>query len=225
MPSLERERPSRNPQEAFGARLRSARERRGIPVKTLAETTKVAASLFEALERGDLSRWPKGIYKRSFFRSYVAAVGLPTESTVDEFLRLFPDEKPLGQKDAPPAAGEPAQDQSPFRLTLAPGVRRLELPERLSRTAVADAAVVLAGAAALAWGAGLDAPAALAVIVLCYYPQLSRLIRREVKIRLKTDRARDRRDPDETSAPLQPDRNVGPEHSAEAAAVTASATT
>jgi transcriptional regulator with XRE-family HTH domain len=224
MPSLERERPSRNPREAFGARLRSARERRGIPVKTLAGTTKVAASLFDALERGDLSRWPKGIYKRSFFRSYVAAVGLPTESTVDEFLRLFPDEKPLVREDGHPPAGEPAEDQSPFRLTLAPDVRRLELPERLSRTAVFDAVVVLAGAVAIAWGAGLDAPAALVVIVLCYYPPLARLIRREVKIRLKTDTMRDRLDPDRTRGPLQPDRNGGPEHPAEATAVTASAT-
>jgi hypothetical protein len=48
-------------------------------------------SLLAALERNDLSRWPKGIFRRAFLREYVVALGLPPEPIVAEFVRLFPD--------------------------------------------------------------------------------------------------------------------------------------
>ena len=75
----------------FCARLKIERERRATPLGFIAETTKVQASLLEALERGDVSRWPKGIYRRSFFRDYVTAIGLPADQHVAEFIELFPD--------------------------------------------------------------------------------------------------------------------------------------
>ena len=40
----------------------------------------------EALERGDLSRLPGGIFSRAFVRSYALAVGLDPEQAVVEFL-------------------------------------------------------------------------------------------------------------------------------------------
>jgi cytoskeleton protein RodZ len=73
--------------------VKAARERRGITLAAIAQTTKVTASLFEAFERGDLSRWPKGIYRRSYVRDYATAIGLPPEPTVREFLKYFPDEE------------------------------------------------------------------------------------------------------------------------------------
>jgi hypothetical protein len=76
----------------FCAHVKAARERRGVSLTSIAERTKITVSLFDALERGDLSRWPKGIYRRAFFRDYVSAIGLPVEPTVREFLRHFPDE-------------------------------------------------------------------------------------------------------------------------------------
>src|SRR5262252_2008218 len=76
---------------SFGARLRSHRERRGIDLSTIAQTTKIRAGIFEALERDDTSRWPPGIYRRAFIRAYATAVGLDPESTLSEFLERFPD--------------------------------------------------------------------------------------------------------------------------------------
>ena len=77
----------------FCAHVKAARERRGVSLTSIAERTKITASLFDALERGDVSRWPKGIYRRAYFRDYVTAIGLPVEPTVREFLRHFPDEE------------------------------------------------------------------------------------------------------------------------------------
>jgi hypothetical protein len=77
-------------EQTFGPRLRSERERRGISIQTIAAATKVAADLWEGLERNDFSRWPSGIFARAFVRDYARVVGLDPEETVDEFCRLFP---------------------------------------------------------------------------------------------------------------------------------------
>lgn len=169
---------SRTPQQAFGARLKAARERRGIALKTVASSTKVTTSLFEALERGNISRWPKGLYKRAFFRGYVAAIGLPTESTVDEFLRLFPDEEPAGMAaDAPVVQRASTNDTAALRLTLAPGdSRRSRLP-RLSTRAAIDMLVTLVLSFGVAWWAGLDAWTTAAVMGIACYPQVARQLR------------------------------------------------
>jgi transcriptional regulator with XRE-family HTH domain len=77
--------------DTFGPRLRAARERRGISLETLSTVTNVHTELWEGLERGDLSRWPSGIFARSFIRYYARAVGLDEEEVVNEFCRLFPN--------------------------------------------------------------------------------------------------------------------------------------
>jgi len=77
---------------AFCTQLKASRERRAISLHAIAESTKVSESLLSGLERGDLSRWPTGIYRRAFFREYAAFVGLPGESMVSEFIRLFPED-------------------------------------------------------------------------------------------------------------------------------------
>ena len=55
--------------DSFGARLRQERERRQIPLKSIAEGTKIGISLLEGLERDDVSRWPSGIFRKSFVRA------------------------------------------------------------------------------------------------------------------------------------------------------------
>jgi hypothetical protein len=77
-------------QAAFGPSLRRVRLQRGIALDRLAIDTKVSVELWSALERNDLSRWPMGIYARSYVRAYAIHVGLDPEATVDDFCRLFP---------------------------------------------------------------------------------------------------------------------------------------
>ena len=89
--------------ETFGPRLRSERERRGITLKTIAESTKIKESLFAELERSDLSKWPQGIFRRAHLCAYVSAIGLPQQPTLTDFLRLFPDEDSVEQATEEPA--------------------------------------------------------------------------------------------------------------------------
>lgn len=79
------------PREAFGPTLRQHRERRGVTLDSIARETNINAALFAALERNDLSRWPRGIYRRASFRAYAAAIGLPPEPALVEFGCLFPE--------------------------------------------------------------------------------------------------------------------------------------
>jgi transcriptional regulator with XRE-family HTH domain len=74
----------------FGQRLRRERERRGISLEQLAAETKVAVDLWQGLERGDLGRWPAGIFARSFVRTYASRLGLNPKEILDEFCRLYP---------------------------------------------------------------------------------------------------------------------------------------
>jgi transcriptional regulator with XRE-family HTH domain len=77
--------------ESLGARLRHQRERQQITLRTIAERTKIKISLLEGLERDDVSRWPSGIFRRTYFRDYVRAIGLPADEMMREFLQIHPD--------------------------------------------------------------------------------------------------------------------------------------
>ncbi|HKC54925.1 MAG TPA: helix-turn-helix transcriptional regulator [Vicinamibacterales bacterium] len=82
----------KGPEVDFGARMRQAREQRGVSLRQIAERTKISVSQLEALERNDISRLPGGIFSRAFVRSYAAEIGVDPEQTVREFLSQFPDE-------------------------------------------------------------------------------------------------------------------------------------
>ena len=77
--------------ENFGARLRQRREQQQISLSSIADQTKIAMPLLEALERDDVSQWPGGIFRRAFIRAYAAAIGLEPDVVVREFLEAHPD--------------------------------------------------------------------------------------------------------------------------------------
>ena len=77
-------------QQAFGPRLRRAREGRGISLEHVAILTNVSVDLWMGLERNDFSQWPGGLFARSFVRDYATAIGLDPDEVVDDFCRLFP---------------------------------------------------------------------------------------------------------------------------------------
>jgi transcriptional regulator with XRE-family HTH domain len=78
-----------NPQDTFVARLRRARQRRGVSLDEIATRIRVKPELLDAFERNDLTDWPKGLYSRAWVRGYAEAVGLDPVDTVDEFCRLY----------------------------------------------------------------------------------------------------------------------------------------
>jgi len=102
--------------ESFGARLRQQRERQQITLTSIAERTKISRSLFEGLERDDVSHWPSGIFRRAFIRDYAHSVGLDPHATVREFLELYPDPVEPVPAVPPDAGGESGGQRLPTRL-------------------------------------------------------------------------------------------------------------
>ena len=110
---------------ALGERLKRHRERRGITLAQISTTSKVPASLFAALEAGDCSRWPAGLYARAYIRAYAEAVGLNAEETVEEFAAAFGatlksdgiEAPPMLSARAPGALRLALVDESPIPLS------------------------------------------------------------------------------------------------------------
>ena len=76
--------------DAFGPNLRRIRIQRGLSLEQLADSTKVSIELWKGLERNDFTKWPNGIYARSYVRDYAKAIGVDPETTVNDFCRWFP---------------------------------------------------------------------------------------------------------------------------------------
>lgn len=135
----------------FGLALRRERERRGIALEAVAESTKIGPALLAGLERGDLSRWPSGIYRRAFIRAYAEAIGLVPDETVVRFERAFGGGEE-GEVVVVEAADRGGYDPDPLRLTLASS------PRQSGRALVVRAAAVLADGLAVGLaGVGLAA--------------------------------------------------------------------
>lgn len=143
------------------------REYKGITLAQIAAVTKVPSDLFAAFERGDLRRWPRGLFRRAFFRGYATMIGVPVEETCEAFARLFPEEEASATANA---TVDPKQEEEPARLALDAtwhGPRAAFLV-RLFATLV-DAAVVLASALTISWIARYDRSATIATAALIYY--------------------------------------------------------
>jgi hypothetical protein len=96
---------------SFGGRLRQQREERQIALEDISAKTKIKLSLLEGLEADDLSRWPQGIFRRAYVRSYAQAIGLEADVVLQQFLALYPD--PV--EEAPVVAAE-SPKRPPTRL-------------------------------------------------------------------------------------------------------------
>jgi transcriptional regulator with XRE-family HTH domain len=91
--------------EYIGRRLRAERERRCITLESISEKTKISLGLLSALERDDISRWPGGIFRRSFVRAYAEAIGIDPDETVRAVLAQHPEpEQDATSGVLPPAA-------------------------------------------------------------------------------------------------------------------------
>ena len=149
----------------FGRRLRDQRERHGVTLETIATTTKINASLLAALERGDVSAWPGGIFRRAFVREYATAIGVAPEPLVAEFAKLFPDHGTVAEVAAAP------QTPSELRLTFAPDARAVTTAT-VTRFAIAlvEVSLIVAVSLAIGWVQRIDTWRICAAVALIYYP-------------------------------------------------------
>jgi len=150
---------------AFGSRLRTQRERRGVSLESIVDSTKIKLSLLEALERGEASQWPRGLFRRAYIRDYACAIGMPAEPLVAEFVKLFPEDgEPVGDESALAAA-------EPMRLTFAvePDTRMRCLAAQAGAAAAELGVVlVLGGLASIATGWALLS--SCGAVALLFYP-------------------------------------------------------
>jgi len=66
----------------LGEQLRHAREKRGLSLRDLEQTTRIRVKYLRALEKGDLDALPNAVQVRGFLRNYAQHVGLDPESAL-----------------------------------------------------------------------------------------------------------------------------------------------
>jgi hypothetical protein len=158
------------PASSLGTRLRAERQRRGFTLEQVSASTKIPVALLEALERDDLSRWPKGFYRRALFRAYVTTLGLQPEPLAGEFARLFPDELSSGPSPTASAAVSPRANSSVKPLALMSAGPAGSGVLRSLVVALVEVAAVLAAGGLLGWAMGMTLLTASGTVALVYYP-------------------------------------------------------
>lgn len=125
----------------LGARLKQAREHKGVSLKEIATRTKISAVALEALERNDFTRLPGGIFGRAFVRAYAIEIDLDPEATVADFLvHLERSEREAAERGA--IRAEITSDDREF-------IERQRRAIRTVRIVLGVAAVI--GAVVLVW--------------------------------------------------------------------------
>ena len=71
--------------------LRRERLRQGLDLQKLSDITKISTRMLQAMEMGDLSKLPGGVFTRSFFKQYAIALGLDPASVESEIRQLSPE--------------------------------------------------------------------------------------------------------------------------------------
>jgi cytoskeleton protein RodZ len=88
-----------------GLELRQARERRGVSLQEIANSTKISLRVLQAIESDDEARLPAKVFTRSFVKTYAAQVGLEPDATMRRYLeQLEPPDTPetIGGVQGPP---------------------------------------------------------------------------------------------------------------------------
>ena len=71
--------------ERFCDELRWERERRQVSIEKISEETKVSSRHLQALEAGEYSALPGGVFRKGIVRSYLTAIGLDEASWIERF--------------------------------------------------------------------------------------------------------------------------------------------
>jgi cytoskeletal protein RodZ len=133
-----------------GATLKKARERRGISLRQVADTTKISVPVLQALERDDISNLPGGVVGRGFVRSFATTVHLDPEAIVASFVAQFPDHSVNdGYPGTAPGEGSERLENQPSKTVIT--IHRWEPPLLLRLTAaLAVPALIVYGSLAAA---------------------------------------------------------------------------
>ena len=97
---------------AFGEKLRKQRERRGIELEAISNTTKISTRMLRALEDEHFDQLPGGVFNKGFVRAYARQIGLNEEEAVAEYLEALRDSQ-LSQQSITPDFRAPAAKPTP----------------------------------------------------------------------------------------------------------------
>ncbi len=93
-------------ESSLGARLRQAREARGVSLRELSDQTRIARRYLEAIEADDYKELPGGIFNRSFIKAYARGVGFNEAEAVGAYMEVAraqgetPDELPTSRQSS-----------------------------------------------------------------------------------------------------------------------------
>ncbi len=73
---------------SIGETLRRERLRQGLELQKVSETTKIGTRMLQAMEAGDFSKLPGGVFTRSFIKQYAAALGMDPATLEPELKAL-----------------------------------------------------------------------------------------------------------------------------------------
>lgn len=87
--------------EAFGEKLRRQREKRGITLEAISNTTKISTRMLRALEEEHFDQLPGGVFNKGFIRAYARQVGLDEEEAITDYLAALHESQLHSQKFLP----------------------------------------------------------------------------------------------------------------------------
>jgi cytoskeleton protein RodZ len=127
----------------LGQRLRRARLEKGIEIRQIAEQLRISSRYIEAMETEAAEVLPGGIFSRSFYRQYAAALGVTDPSLEADILSA------LGGGEATPPPGQVQPKKEPISLSRVGGLGRPPARSHRSIVSVVLLLVVVAGCAVL----------------------------------------------------------------------------
>lgn len=89
----------------FGDKFRKERERQGIKIEDVSNSTKISARMLRAIEEEHFEQLPGGVFNKGFIRAYAKHLGLDEEESVATYLdTLNPPNGHAGSATAPSSA-------------------------------------------------------------------------------------------------------------------------
>jgi cytoskeletal protein RodZ len=100
----------------FGDKFRKERERQGIKLEDVSNSTKIGSRMLRAIEEEQFDQLPGGVFNKGFIRAYAKHLGLDEEETITGYvaaLNQFNSQPLVPEKlPAPPPATERSPGQS-----------------------------------------------------------------------------------------------------------------
>ena len=101
----------------FGDKLSKERERQGIKLEDVSNSTKIGSRMLRAIEEEHFDQLPGGVFNKGFIRAYAKHLGLNEEETITGYVAALNqfNSQPVGPENL--AAPPPATERSPSRAS------------------------------------------------------------------------------------------------------------